>query len=146
MVKRSLSVMGIILGFGALAGTPALAGAIGTGLGRLDAALTSPVMQVGCWSCGWGGSYVAGPIPTPLNVPPSVYIPGMVIAAPQFVVPQVVVQPVVVQPVVVQPVVVQPVVVPQVVVQPVVPVLVPASCWHETDNRGYGYWGTCWGR
>lgn len=143
MVKRTLAVMGLILGLGATAATPAGAASLGTGVGAIRPDAGSHLVQIGCWNCGWGGGVVVGTGFAPVFAP--AYAPGVVFAVPQMVVPQVVVQPVIVPQVFVQPVVVQPVIVQQAVV-PVVPVLVPASCWHETDNRGFGFWGSCWAR
>lgn len=150
MLKRTLAVMGVALGFSVAMAAPAFSASIGTGAGRISAGVGRSVTQVQCWNCGWGGGVVVGTGFAPVFAPSVVYSPGVVYAVPQVVVPQVVVPQVVVQPVVVPQVVVPQVVVPQVVVAqpvvPVVPVLVPASCWHETDNRGFGYWGACWGR
>lgn len=162
MVKRTLAVMGMVLGLGAAATSPALSAALGTGLAGLNAPAASSVTQVQCWNCGWGGGWGGGAVvgfgvapvmAAPVMVAPvvatPVVAPGVIFAVPQLVA---------VPPPILAPqfaVVAQPVVVPQVVavpravaVAPVVaaPVLVPAACWHETDNRGYGFWGNCWGR
>lgn len=138
MVKRTLAVMGLILSLGATAATSAGGASLGTGVGAIRTDAGSQLVQVGCWNCGWGGGVVVGTGFAPMFAP--AYAPGVVFAVPQMVVPQVMVQPVIVPQVFVQPVIVQQVVVP------VVPMLVPASCWHETDNRGYGFWGSCWAR